>query len=104
MLQEDPAYASIFFVPIYVREPRRVVQYEAGFGANAIHHRARTPLVIIVDLCGWSLQIAVMVEKLQSSQYRLRAGCDESHNVRGSEKTVPVHQSDDFPVTLDRKS
>ena len=58
------------------------------------------PAFMVVELSARTLQIRMVIQQLQSSQNLLGTAANESHDLRGTEKTMPVHKPDDFAVAL----
>src|SRR5436190_14158807 len=77
-----------------------LLQEGSDFVTQTIHDVLGTALMVIVELRARPLQIAVMIEQLQSAQNLLRAFADQRNDLRGTEKAMPVNQPDDFPVSL----
>ena len=54
----------------------------------------------VFELGAWPLHIPVMKEKLQASQHLLWTALNQPDNMRRTEKTMPMNQSDDFKVAV----
>jgi hypothetical protein len=57
-------------------------------------------LVVVVNLCARAFQKAVVVKQFQSPQKMLPTAAQERHDLRRTEKTVPVNEPDDLTVPL----
>lgn len=68
--------------------------------SETVNNVTGTAAVVVINLCPWPFQKAMVIEQLQPSQKVLRTAPDDCHNLRRTKKTVPVNEPDDFPVTL----
>ena len=56
--------------------------------------------MIIVDLRARAFQVTVVIQQLQSPQKLLRTIARERDDLRRTQKTIPMNQTDDFTVAL----
>src|SRR5437763_1771696 len=99
MFKEYSSNSAVVLAPKRLGcRPVRGFEQRRSFVADAIHHVLRAAFLVIVDLAAWALQIAVVIEQLQSPQERLGGVSKQSNYLRRSEKPMAVNQSDDFLI------
>lgn len=55
--------------------------------------------MVIVNLAAGAFQISVVIQQFQPPQKLLLAAAQKRHNLRRTEKTMPVNEADDLTVT-----
>src|SRR5438552_1919024 len=102
MFKKYSANGTVLFVPRKFTKDcsKLLLQERCAFITQAIYEALRAALVVIVELRAGALQIAVVIEQLQSPQKLLRAATEKRNDLRGTEKAMSVNHPDDFAVAL----
>jgi hypothetical protein len=102
MFKKYSAHGTVLLAPMDLMKARAKFLFQQGcaFVAQTINYLSGSALMVVVELCSWPFQIAMVVKQLQPPQELLGAVADKGNDLGGTEKTMAVNLPDDFVVAL----